>query len=105
MFSQLLQHSLNGLHVVLTFAFGVDEDVIEIHYHENVKLLCQDLVDIALKCGRCIGQSKKYYLVLEITVAGLEGHFPFIAFFDPHSMIGIGQVKLSETLSLVYSIQ
>ncbi len=55
MLSKLLQHRLNGLHVLLSFAFSIDEDVIEVYYHENVELLCQDLVDIALKRSRCVG--------------------------------------------------
>ncbi len=75
--------------MLFTFALGVDKDVIKIHYHKNVKLLYQDLVDIALKHGRCVGQSKRYHLVLKIAILSLEGHLPFIAFFDPHSMVGI----------------
>ncbi len=58
MFPQLVQHPSNGLDVFFAFVLGVDEDVIEVYYYENVELLCQDLVDITLKCGRCIDQSK-----------------------------------------------
>ncbi len=85
--------------MLFALALSVDEDVIEIHYHENVELLGQDLVDVALKCGRCVGQSKRHYLVLEMAIAGPEGRLAFIAFPDPHSMVGIGQIKLGETLS------
>ncbi len=89
MFSQLLQHQLNSFYVLFSFTFGVDEDVIKVHYYENIKLLCQDLIDIALESGQYIGQSKRHHLVLEIAIAGLEGYFLFIAFFDPHLMVGI----------------
>ncbi len=58
MFLQLLQHLLNGLYVFFAFAFGIDEDVIALHYHKNVKLLYQDLIDVALERDRCISQSK-----------------------------------------------
>ncbi len=76
MLPQLVQHLLNGLYMLFVFALGVDEDIIEVHYHKNVELLCQDLVDIALERGRCVSQSKKYHLVLEMAIAGSEGRLP-----------------------------
>ncbi len=82
------------------FAFGIDEDVIEVHYYKNVKLLCQDLIDVAQECGQCIGQSKRYHLVLKMAITGLEGYLLFIAFFDSYSIVGISQIELGETLSL-----
>ncbi len=80
--------------MLFTFAFGIDEDVIKRHYHENVKILYSDLIDIALEHGQCIDQSKRYHLVLIIAIAGPESCFSFIAFSDPHLMVGIGQIKL-----------
>ncbi len=96
---QLLQHLLKCLHVLFDFTFGVDEDVIEIHYHKNVKLLCQDLINVALKRDRGVGQSKRYNLVLEIAIAGPEGCFLFVAFPDLHLIVSIGQIKLGKTPS------
>ncbi len=40
MFSQLVHHLLNGFYMLFAFAFGVDENVVKVHYHENVELLC-----------------------------------------------------------------
>ena len=74
-----------------TLAFSVDEDVIKVYYQENVKLLCQDHVNITLERGRCIGQSKKHNLILEIAIAGLKGQFLFVSFLNCHSMISISQ--------------
>ena len=87
--------------MLFTFAFNIDKDVIEIHYHDNVKFLYQNLVDIVLECGWSIDSTKKYYLVLEMTIAGLEGHFLFIAFINPYLIVGIGQIKLRKTSSLI----
>ncbi len=84
MLPQLIQHPSNSLYILFALALGVDEDVIEIHYHENVELLCQDLVDVTLKRGRCVSQSKRHDLVLEMAVAGPEGRLPLIAFPDSH---------------------
>ncbi len=82
------------------FTLGVDEDVIEVYYHKNVELFCHDLVDIALKRGRCVGQSKRHDLIFEMTITGPKSRLPFIIFPDLHSMVGIGQIKLGETSSL-----
>ncbi len=86
--------------MLFAFVFSVDEDVIKVYYHENVELLCQDLVDVTLKCGQCIGQSKRHDLIFKMTIVGPDGRLPFIAFLDPHSMVGISQITLGETLSL-----
>ncbi len=99
-FPQLVQHPSNGLYVLFAFVLGVDKDVIEIHYYENVELLCQHLVDVTLKRGRCVGQSKKHDLIFEVTIASFEGRLLFVAFPDPYSIVGIGQIKLGETSSL-----
>ncbi len=95
----MVQHPLNGLYMLFALVLSVDEDVIEVHYHENVKLLCQDLVDSTLERGRCVDQSKKHDLIFEVTIAGPESRLPFIAFPDLHSMVSIGQIELGETLS------
>ncbi len=90
---------MNGLYVLFAFILSVDEDVIEVHYDKNVELLYQDLVDVALKRDRCIGQSKKHDLIFEVTIVGPEGRLPFIAFPDPHLIAGIDQIELGETSS------
>ena len=100
MLPQLIQHPPNGLDVLFAFTLTEDENVIKIHYHENVKLFGQDLIDVALKRGRCVGQSKRHNLVLEMVIAGLKGRLPFIVFLDPHLILGIGQIKLGELSSL-----
>ncbi len=105
MFLKLLQHPSNGFHVLLAFAFGINEDVIEIYYYKNVKLLCQDLIDVILKRGRCIGQSKRHNLVLEVAIAGPEDRLLFVAFPDLHLMVGLSQIKLGEMSSPNLSIQ
>ncbi len=85
--------------ILFGLALSVDEDVIEIHYYKDVELLGQDLVDVTLKHGQCINQSERHDLVLKIAIAGPEGRFPFVAFPDPHSMVGIGQIELGEPSS------
>ena len=62
MFLYLLPHSLNGFHMLFFFTFGIDEDVIKVHYHENIKPPCQDCDDIILESDWWINQSKKHHL-------------------------------------------
>ncbi len=85
--------------MLFTFVLGIDEDVIEVHYDKNVKLLYQDLVNIALEYDWYVGQSKRHHLILEMAIPGLKGYIPFIIFPNPHSMVGISQIKLGETSS------
>ncbi len=85
--------------MLFALALSINENIIEIHYYKDVELLGQDLVDITLKHGRCISQSKRYDLVLEMAIAGPEDRLPFIAFSDPHSMVDIGQIELGEPSS------
>ncbi len=96
---QLVQHPLNGLDMLFALVLSVDEDVIKVQYHKDVELLCQDLIDVTLKYGRCVGQSERHDLVLEIAIAGPEGRLLFVSFLNPHSMVGIGQIDLGETSS------
>ncbi len=54
----------------------------KVHYYKNVELFCKDLIDIALKCGRYISQSKRYDLIFKVAIADLEGRFSFVAFLN-----------------------
>ncbi len=78
--------------MLFAFAFGVDEDVIEVHYYKNVKRLYQNLIDVSFEHGRYIDQSKRHHLILEMAIAGPENCLLFIVFSDPYSMISIGQI-------------
>ena len=80
--------------MLFAFAFGVNKDVIEVHYHKNVKFFYQNLVDITLEYGQCIGQSKRYHLILKMAIASLQSRFPFITFPNLYSMVGVGQIEL-----------
>ncbi len=95
----MVQYSSNGLYMLFAFALAIDKDVIKVHYHENVEFFYQDLVDITLKYGRHINQSKRHDLIFEVTISGLISRLPFIAFPNTHLRVGICQMKLGETLS------
>ena len=85
--------------MLFVFAFGIDKNVIKIHYYKNVELFYQDLINIVLERGRCISQSKRHYLVLKMAIAGFEGRFLSISFPNSHLIVSISQIELKETLS------
>lgn len=72
-----------------SLAFSIDENVIEVYNNKNVKFFYQNLVDVALKRGWFVGQSKKHHLVLKVVIMNLKSCLLFIAFSDSHPMIDI----------------
>ena len=76
--------------MLFTFILGIDEDVIKVHYYENIKLFYQDLIDVTLERDQYINQSKRYHLVLKIVITTFKCRFSFIAFFDFYLIVGIG---------------
>ena len=87
------------------FAFSVDQNVIEVHYYKNVELFCQDLVDITLKHGWYIVQSKRHDLVFQVAMVGPENRLLFVFFPHPHLMVGINQFQLGKLSSPIESTQ
>ena len=84
----------------LALVLGVDEDVIEIYYYENVELFYQNLIGIILEYDRHVSQSKRHDLVIEVAIVDLKGGLPFVTFSNSYLIIGISQVELGETPSL-----
>ena len=54
-FPQFFENQSNGIDVNLALVLGVDEDIIEVNNDKNIEFLGQDLVNIALEAGQCIG--------------------------------------------------
>ncbi len=55
--------------MLFALTLGIDEDVIKVYYHKNVELLRHYFVDITLKDGWRIGQSKRHDLIFKVTIA------------------------------------
>ena len=67
------------------------------HNDEDIELICQNLVDIALKAGRSIGLSKRHYLIFEMAVLDVKNFFLLIALIYSHLVISASQVQLGES--------
>ena len=101
MFPQFFKNPSNGIDVGLARVLGIDEDIIWINDDENIKLFGQDLIDITLETGWCVGEPKRHYLVLKVAVLSLEGRFSFIALFYLHPMVSTYEIELGELFGLI----
>ena len=54
-FPQFLKNLSNDVDVSIVWVFGVNENVIKVNNDKDIKFLRQDLVNIALEAGWCIG--------------------------------------------------
>ena len=75
---------------------SVNEDDIQIHNDENVKLLSKNLVDVFLEACWCVRQTKRHHLILKVVISSPERGIPLVPLADSYLMVGTGEVKLSE---------
>ena len=99
-FSQFFENTSNGIDVKLIWIFGMDKNIIYINNDNNIELLGQDLINVILEVGRCVGELKKYYLVLEIVISSFKARFLFIALFYLYPMVNICEIELGKLFGL-----
>lgn len=46
--------------MVLYFVFYIDKDIVQVYNNKNITLFCHNLINILLKYGQYINQSKLY---------------------------------------------
>ncbi len=82
----------------LSWILSIDQDVIQIHYNEDIKLFSENLIDVALKTCGYIGKAKRHYLILEVVVSSVKDRLSFVTFLNPYSVIGTSQIQLGKPL-------
>src|SRR5436190_1274603 len=82
-----------------------DEDIIKVDYAEDVNVATERTVDIGLKGGRGISQTKGYYKVFVVLVAGTKGCFPLVTFPYPYPMVGVSKVDFREDNGTVEPVE
>ncbi len=100
MFPHMFSDSLYDISMWLAEVFSIDLDIIEIYHNQDIKLFSEDLVNITLKPSRCIKKTKRYDLVLEVTVFDMKNCFLFITFSNSYLMIDTSEIQLGKPLSL-----
>lgn len=67
--------------------FNIDKNVIQVDNNKNIKLLSQNLINIALEASQSIKETKKHDLILEIAISHLKDRLSFVTFFDLYLII------------------
>ena len=95
-FPQFLENPSNSIDVSLAWVLDIDDDGIKVNNDEDIKFFSQDLLNIALEAGQCIGQPKRHYLVLEVAISSPKSRLSFIGLFYLHLMVSTCEIKLDE---------
>lgn len=93
---KLIKNLPKNSDMAITLIFGINQSIVQVHNNKYVKFLSQNLIVVVLKVGWSVRVTKKYYLVLKMTVSSLESHFLFDIFFNPYLIIYISQIWLSQ---------
>ena len=104
MLAQLLKHFLNVFFVILHIV-RVDQDVVEVNYHTDIKHICEYQVYEPLKCGRGIGEAERHHQPLVGAVSGSEGCFPLITNSNANQMVSMPKVNFSVDLCLAGRVE
>ena len=67
---------------MLLVVVAVDQDIIEIDHNVDIKQVCKEGVQEALKSGWCVRQTFQYDLEVVQAVAGVESGFVLVASSD-----------------------
>lgn len=92
MFLELFQDPTQNFIIKLAEILSIDQDIIKIHYDQDIKLFCKNLVDIALIIGRYIKKSKKYDLVFRVAITSLKASPLFVTLLNSYLIIDASQV-------------
>lgn len=93
----MFEDLLNKIHTVCFIGINHNND-------KYTKLFCYNLVNIILKTGWYIKQTKRYYLILVIIILNPIHYLLFIFLLNLYPILQISQVELYKVLSLTQSI-
>ena len=92
MFPKFSKDPPNAFYVTLAGVFGVNQDIIEVHEDENIKMFYLNFVDIALEADEGVEKTKRHDLVLEIAIPCLKNCFPLVILSNSYLMICVCQI-------------
>lgn len=85
MLTQLFEDPLNA--IIMICFIGIDQNVFQVYNIKNIQFFSQDFIDLALKTGGSIDQTRRYNLILKITIPNSKHLLLFISFLNTHLMI------------------
>ena len=101
---QVPKHFLNMLDMVLHIV-RIDQDVIKVYYHADIKHICEDRVDKSLKSGWGIGEAKRHHLPFIGAIVSAEGSFPLIILSDVNQMVCMPKIDFRIDLHLTWGVK
>ena len=102
--AQAPKHFLNVFDVVLHIV-QVDQDVIEVYYHADIKHICEDQVNKSLESGWGIGEAKGHHLPFIGAIVSLEGSFPLITLGNANQMVSMPKINFGIDLCLTQGVK
>ena len=88
------------LHIV-----RVDQDVIKVYYHTDIKHICEDQVDKSLEGSWGIGEAERHHLPFIGAVASVEGGFPLVTLSNVNQMVCMPKINFSIDLCLTRGVK
>ena len=82
--------------MTISIIISVNENAIQIHDDEDVKLFYKDVVDKPLEACRCVCQSEGHHLIFEVTILSFERGLPLVPFADSYPMVCTGKFELGK---------
>ena len=98
------KHFPNVFDVVLHIV-QVDQDVVKVYYHADIKHICEDRVDKSLEGSQGIGEAEGHYLPLIGAIASPEGSFPLITLGNANQMVSMPKINFSVDLRLTRGVK
>ena len=92
---EALEH-LVDVTLVRPSVLGENKDVVQINENELVYHISQDVVHQGLEDGRHVREAERHDEVLPVPRRRVEGRLPFVAFLNPHQVVGIPEIQLGE---------
>ncbi|KIM65167.1 hypothetical protein SCLCIDRAFT_113717 [Scleroderma citrinum Foug A] len=91
------KHFPNMFFVILHIV-RVDQDVVEVNYHADIKHICEYRVYKPLEYGRGSGEAERHHQPLIGAISGSEGCFPLITISNANQMVRMPKVDFSVDL-------
>ena len=75
---------------------AINQDIIDVDNHTNIKKGFQDILDQGLESGGCIGESKRHDLILVMAISRAKCSFFDVILVDPNLVVSPSKVDFGE---------
>ena len=72
---------------------GIYKNVVQVDDNVHIQEVAENVVHVALKSGRSVGETKGHDQLFKGAITSLEGSFPFITFGNMNHVIGVADVQ------------